>query len=249
MTKRNKKNEKLDKLSFFLIRLLIMLAIIVSIIFIGDMFNLSDNLNIHLRFDWAMIVCTFMSAVATISLGVVSKKQNDRLSELNEKSLKTAKINNGYSLIHFREKQFIEGCGNLLKVKLYDTKSIPLKHIKINQVRLQPLLYVYVEEDSPKIILTDEKQKIDLKFTPVNPDNKEEFYFADIEVKFPFDKYNKGKYLRLEFDMEITNVLGVTTKYDYYVLNEVFSKDENRIVLKNYYEYNYCREIGISSTS
>ena len=229
-----------------LLVILIFFSVIILAIFIGDIFDLEKAIKIHLRFDWAMILCTFMSAIAAIALGVVSIVQNKRLSELNEKSLKTAKINNGYSLIHFRDRQFIEQSGKQLKLKLYDTKSIPLKSIMIKQVRLQPLKYIYKEDDKPKLILTNQRQKIDLKFTPVNPDNKEDFYFADVEINFPFEEYKDGMYLRLELDIEVTNVLGIVTTYEYYILNRILGKEENRIVLDNYYEFNFCKSIKVA---
>lgn len=228
--------------------ILIFFSTIILAIFIGDIFDLENTIKIHLRYDWAMILCTFMSAIAAITLGVISIVQNKRLSELNEKSLETAKINNGYSLIHFRDRQFIEQSGKQLKLKLYDTKNIPLKSIKIKRIQLQHLEYVYKEDEKPKIVLTNKQQTIDLKFTPINPDNKEDFYFADIEVDFPFADYTDGMYLRLEFDMEVTNVLGVTTTYEYYVLNKVFKKEEDRIILENYYEFNYCKDIKASNS-
>lgn len=246
--KKSSSNKGFQKgLIILLVVVSIIFAISVVVIFIGDIFDLESAIKIHLRFDWAMIICTFMSAIAAATLGIVSIIQNKRLSELNEKSLETAKINNGYSLIHFRDRQFIEQSGKQLKLKLYDTKNIPLKSIKIKQIRLQHLKYVYVEDKKPKIILTDKQQIIDLKFTPVNPDNKEDFYFADIEVDFPFADYADGMYLRLEFDMEITNVLDIATTYEYYILNKVSEKEENRIILENYYEYNYCKDIKVSN--
>lgn len=54
------------------------LAVIVAAVFICDVFNLGDCLNIHLRFDWPSIICSFASAVATIALGVVALKQNKK---------------------------------------------------------------------------------------------------------------------------------------------------------------------------
>lgn len=247
-SKDNKKNDLQTSIYRPLIWILRIFAAIIIAILIGDMFNLADALNIHLRFDWAMIICTFVSAIAAITLGIVSIEQNKRLSKLNEKSLETAKINNGYSLIHFRNRQFVEQSGKQLKLKLYDTKNIPLKSIKIKQIRLQHLKYIYKEDEKPKIILTNKQQVIDLKFTPINPDNKEDFYFADVEVDFPFTDYKDGMYLRLEFDIEITNVLGVTTTYEYYVLNRVHEKEKDRIILENYYEFNYCKDIKASSS-
>ena len=99
--------------------ILIFFSVIILAIFVGDIFDLESTIKIHLRYDWAMILCTFISAIAVITLSVISIVQNKRLSELNEKSLETAKINNGYSLIHFRDRQFIKQSGKQLKLKLY----------------------------------------------------------------------------------------------------------------------------------
>lgn len=67
-------------------------------------------------------------------------------------------------------------------------------------------------------------------------------------VDFPFTDCTDGMYLRLEFDMKITNVLGVATTYEYYILNKVFKKEEDRIILETYYEFNYCKDIKASSS-
>ena len=242
---KNSQNNPLRPLAVILISFFV----IILAIFIGDFFDLERVIKVHLRFDWAMILCTFMSAIATIALCAVSIVQNKRLSELNEKSLETAKINNGYSLIHFRDRQFIEQSGKQLKLKLYDTKNIPLKSITIKQIRLQPLKYIYKEDDKPKLILTDQQQTIDLKFTPVNSDNKEDFYFADAEINFPFEEYKDGMYFRLELDTEVMNVLGIVTVYEYHVLNRVLEKEKNRIVLDNYYEFNFCKSIKVADSN
>lgn len=221
----------------------------IAAFLIGDVFNLSEWTHLHLRFDWPMIICTFVSAVATFLLGVISIKQNNKLAALNEKSIETAKINNGYSLIHFRNRQFIEQSGKRLKLKLYDIKNIPLKSMTIKQIRLQPLKYIYAEDEKPKIILTNHQQTMDLKFTPINPDNKEDFYFADVEINFPFKEYEDEMYLRLELDIEVMNVLGIVTTYEYYILNRVLKREEDRIILGNYYEFNYCKSIKTADSN
>ena len=53
-------------------------AAIIIAAFVCDVFNLGDFLNIHLRFDWPSVICSFASAVATIALGVVALKQNKK---------------------------------------------------------------------------------------------------------------------------------------------------------------------------
>lgn len=218
-------------------------AVIIIAIFIGDLLNLADTLNIHMRYDWAAIFCAFMSAVSAITLGIVSIKQNNRLSELNEKSLEVSKINNGYSLIHFREKQPIRSGGKLLKLKLYDTKNIPLDYIVVNRIAIKPLKAKYEESDKPEILLTSQKQKLDLEFTPINPENPVDFYYANVEIDSPQDALKGNSFVRLDLNITVVNTLGIATSYDYFIMALVDNRANNDVDLCNYYEYNYCRGI------
>lgn len=244
----------MDKIIKNSIRLLVGFTLIVLLFFIGDLFNLSDALNLHFRFDWAATLCAMFSAIASVSLGIVAmiqnnkaEKMNKQLARLNEDSLRVSAISNNYSLIHFRHEQIIKDNGKTLKIKLYDTRNIPLRKAIIRSVKLQPLESIFKEETAKKkITLSDTTQTVDFEFTPKNDFIDEEFYYADLSVNFPFQKYNKGMNCRLEFDMDIINTLGIATSYKYFLLTGVSSKDNDsgRIVLCNSYEYNNCLNIA-----
>lgn len=224
--------------------IIILFIVLIIALIILDANDIPSNNGVgYIHFDWIMIVCTCVSALATFILAMISKKQNEKLSDLNEKSLETAKKNNGYSLIHFRETQYIKNSGKLLKLKLYDTKNIPLKYIQIKQIRIESLKEKYRLADSPKIVIMRKQQKTNLEFTPINPENPIEFYYANIEVNFPFEKYNENDFLRIGLDIEIVNALGVSTTYEYYILSQVVEKTVDEIKLYNYYEFNYCKNI------
>ena len=225
----------------FIIILFVLLVIVLIILDANDIPSKHGMGYIH--FDWIMIICTCTSALATFILAMISKKQNEKLSDLNEKSLETAKKNNGYSLIHFREIQCVRNSGKLLKLKLYDTKNIPLKYVEVKQIGIKSLKERYTTADDPKIVITKKQQKIELEFTPINPENPIDFYYANIEVDFPFEKYNENDLLRIELDIKIVNALGVSTTYEYYILSQVGKKTVDGMDLDNYYEFNYCKDI------
>jgi len=172
--------------------------------------------------------------------------QNKKLSDINEKSLETAKINENYSLIRFRKTQSIKDGGRQLKMKLYDTKNIPLNHISVKEIRITPLESAYKEAGVPSIKITKAPQTTVLNFTPINPSNSEDFYYADVKVAFPFEKYEVDNFIRLELEIEVNNVLGVTTHYTYYLLCKVSEKTNDKIELNNYYEFNYFRGVRLT---
>ena len=66
----------MDKIIKNSTRLLVGFILVVLLFFIGDLFNLSDTLNFHFRFDWAATLCAMFSAIASASLGIVAMIQN-----------------------------------------------------------------------------------------------------------------------------------------------------------------------------
>lgn len=220
-SKDNKKNNPKTSIYRSLIWILRIFAVIIIAILIGDMFNLADTLSIHLRFDWAMIICTFVSAIATITLGVVSIEQNKRLAEINDEQLESSIVAQNYPLIEFCKEQIIKIDTSTFELKFYDTRNTPLKEIYIKNMALIPYSEMYkVDGTSEPIWIQKEKKKIQVEFTPYHEKNSESegFYFADIHSDLEI--FQAHKYYRIELDLDVVSTSGVVTTYKYKLLIE-----------------------------
>lgn len=185
------------------------------------MLNLADTFNIHLRFDWAIIICTFVSAIAAICLGIVSIEQNKRLAEINDAQLESSIVAQNYPLIKFCKEQIIKIDTSIFELKFYDTRNIPLKEIYIKNMALIPYSEMYkVNETSKPIWIQKEKKRIQVEFTPYHEKNDESegFYFAD--VKSDLEIFQKHKYYKIEFELDVISTSGVVTTYKYKLLVE-----------------------------
>lgn len=220
-SKDNKKNNPNTSIYRSLIWILRVFAVIIIAILIGDMFNLADTLNIHLRFDWAMIICTFVSAIAAITLGVISIEQNKRLAEINDAQLESSIVAQNYPLIKFCKEQIIKIDNNIFELKFYDTRNTPLKEVYIKNMALIPYSEMYkVDGASEPIWIQKEKKKVQVEFTPYHEKNSESegFYFADIHSDLEI--FQARKYYRIEFDLDVVSTSGVVTTYKYKLLIE-----------------------------
>lgn len=220
-SKDNKKNNLKTSIYRSLIWILRVFAVIIIAILIGDMFNLADTLNIHLRFDWAMIICTFVSAIAAITLGVVSIEQNKRLAEINDEQLESSIVAQNYPLIKFCKEQITKIDTSTFELKFYDTHNTPLKEIYIKNMALIPYSEAFrVDESRKPIWIQKEKKRIQVEFTPYHEKNNESegFYFADINSDL--EVFQRYKYYRIEFELDIISTAGVVTTYKYKLLIE-----------------------------
>ena len=239
--KDNKKNDLQDSLYHPLIWILRICVVIIIAILIGDMFNLADALNIYLRFDWAMIICTFVSAIAAITLGVVSIEQNKRLAEINDAQLESSIVAQNYPLVKFCEKQIIKIDSSILELKFYDTRNTPLKEIYIKNMALIPYSEMYkVDKASKPVWIQKEKKKIQVEFTPYpeKSNESEGFYFADINSDL--EVFQAHKYYRIEFELDVVSTSGVVTTYRYKLLVErcdSINSLENRRYPKVYHQF------------
>ena len=228
----------------------IILGLTILIIFLGDYLNVSERLNLHLRYDWASILCTFFAALASFALIAItiiqiidSKKSDQQLLELNLEGLKTSKISNGYSLINFRVNQLIYNNGKTLKIKIFDTKSIPLNKISIKSISIKELASNYMESNKPAYSILDRKQKLKLEYTPAKDKKSLDYYYANIAISLDIEKITED-HIRLDFDFDIINTLGVKTSYEYHVMvAKKDSTEQKDLVLKKYHEYCYINKI------
>lgn len=224
MTRRDKKTQNRsrhysERLFLPLILLFATLSMIIIAILIVDIFDLSEKLNIHLRFDWAMILCTFSAAIASVILGIVSIKQNTRLAKINDAQLEHSIIAQNYPLIKFCSNQIIEVDNDIFKLKFYDTRNTPLREIYVGNMRLIPYSEAYkVEEGCEPIWAQKAKQRLEVEFTPYHKKNdvSDGFYFADIQSD-P-ELFQKHEYYRIEFELDVVSTAGVVTIYDYKIL-------------------------------
>lgn len=220
-SKGNGKNDLRNSIYHPLVWILRIFSVIIIAILIGDMFNLADTLNIHLRFDWAMIICTFVSAIAAICLGIVSIEQNKRLAEINDAQLESSIVAQNYPLIKFCKEQIIKIDNNIFELKFYDMRNTPLKEIYIKNMALIPYSETYkVDGASEPIWIQKEKKKFQVEFTPYHEKNSESegFYFADIYSDLEI--FQAHKYYRIEFDLDVVSTSGVVTTYKYKLLIE-----------------------------
>lgn len=232
---------------------IVILAIIILSIFAGDIFNLSENVGIHLRFDWATILCTFLSAIASFVLCTITVMQNrearetnERLARVNERSFKLSTANNNYSLLKFREKQYVIDSGKTLKLTLHDTNNRPLKELRVEEIFYQPLEHDgYTLSGDRLSVFGPKPYNCELEYTPVGENVAEEFYFANIPIaRFPIDTLEVGDRFRLDFVTKLKNHLGVITSYkEYRLMLKVSKKDVHGLTLTNFREYNYFDKI------
>ena len=220
-SKGNEKNDLQNSIYHPLVWILRIFSVIIIAILIGDMFNLADTLNIRLRFDWAMIICTFVSAIAAICLGIVSIEQNKQLAEINDAQLESSIVAQNYPLIKFCKEQIIKIDNNIFELKFYDMRNTPLKEIYIKNMALIPYSEMYkVDGVSGPIWIQKEKKKFQVEFTPYCEKNSESegFYFADIYSDLEI--FQAHKYYRIEFDLDAVSTSGVVTTYKYKLLIE-----------------------------
>ncbi len=220
--------------------------LLTMVFFVGDWFDLAETLNLHLRFDWAANFCMFLSAFASIVLGVVAIIQNKRAEEMNKQLAKinhdqfeASIISNNYPLIKFCDLQGIGDDNGAKKFvfKFFDTRSIPLKEVYTSNVGFVPLADIWKDEDQPKwVIMRKKKQKDELQFTYSHEGiNNDGFYMLTVPMKESmFDGY---RYCRVELEMDLISTTGVVTKCKGYVMLD--SDGEHKFVDNGKYPYAY----------
>ncbi len=222
--------KKEKKMIFTIIICTPMLFLFLDLINVRDIIPVTDN------YDWLGFVGSCLSAFGALTLGLISIKQNESLSDLNKKMLNNDMISNCYSKISACKKHYFDEIkkdykddygyevinDNIKKSKqsyyrfifqIKDQNELPLTKGNVSKVTIQynPKDNWYEKEQS----YSGKKQKeVKLEVTPF----EEETYYLPISIIDEFNNLEEIFYsdkLRITLDMAITNSLGVKNEFQY----------------------------------
>lgn len=215
------------------------LLLFVTIIIL-DLVNVSTIIPLTNKYDWLSFVGTYFAGVGTIFLGIVSIKQNQKLSSLNKKMLSNDMVSNCFSQIELVGNFYVEDCKEELidcyglKMKniensesknyhriifrLKDINNLPLKCAEIKKLTIQ---YQINGEFGDKVNIDSVYYPSD-KALPVTlevaPNSSEITYYLPIaiidDIKI-LKNIISSVNLRIIADMSITNSFGVTSNGEY----------------------------------
>lgn len=215
--------------------ILIIYSITPILLLIFDLLNIKRVINISSNYDWLSFIGTYLSGLAVLIISLITVKQNDRLAEINQKTIESSIITQKHHKVLFDEQQEI--INEIFRIKLLETNDIPLRSIKINSIIFQKKDEndTYIGE---KNILVENDVEYELEYTDnVAGSFESSFYLANIVVNFPFDDIKINDYCKFIIKMSVKNIFNVTIDYNYSVMLKCFKKDKNYLRLSRFHTF------------
>ena len=208
-------------------KIIILLVIIPIVLLIFDFVNITKYIPITFEYDWLGFVGAYITGICTLILGIVSIKQNDALSNINEEMLKGNMIISRFSQLDLETRNYYDP----RMLNDFDS-SYGINMIAKDKQKIKKELYY------TRLILHF-KDKYDLPLMYGKIDNLEIYYnykkaYVD-ELKKEY--ISKGKEVKLEVTPQkdgLSYYLPICLIDDKEGLNEISNSEKLRIVATIY---------------
>lgn len=226
----------------FMLIFIFMFALTPIVLLILDFINITNYINITEKYDWLNFIGTYISGLATLTLGYIAFKQNESLSKVNDEMRNDSMVSKCYSQIEIETKNYYDANIRQYKLNDYGLKMYNIdKGKKVNKYN-KIILHVVDNKNlsltkgkiNELVIEFDDKEEkhfeykyegtdeVKLEVAPQNNSKTDNLtYYLPIFLMDDEDNLKKiyeAKKLRITFHMSIKNVFNVRVDGEYTII-------------------------------
>ena len=194
----------------------IVLFFLAPIIFlILDLIDVTNIIPLTEKYDWLSFIGTYISGLATLTLGYVAFKQNESLSSVNDEMRNDSMVSNCYSQIEIECKNYYDAKYRLFKANDYGLKMYNVDNKK--NISNYNKLILHLVDNRNLSLKSGKISEIIVEFSDNNEKHYKYKYKGSGEVKLEVAPQNSSKtdYLTYYFPIFLMDEAGTLEKiYD-----------------------------------